>query len=85
MIIKLMSLLGKHHDPSSLSSQCNLQPAPILPYNMIKRDEASKCSVSEQHHLTQPIDHIHSIEPDGNLDCVTGKHNSPLSMWQLTA
>ncbi|KAG1462040.1 hypothetical protein G6F46_004549 [Rhizopus delemar] len=62
----------KHHDPSSLSSQCNLLPAPILPYNMIKRDEASKCSVSEQHHLTQPIDHIHSIEPDGNLDCVTG-------------
>ncbi|KAI9281905.1 hypothetical protein BY458DRAFT_498390 [Sporodiniella umbellata] len=59
----------KHHHGAA---PCKSHDPPILPYNMIKRDEAHKCSVSEQHHITQPIDHIHSTETDGNLDCVTG-------------
>lgn len=54
------------------ASPCKSHEPPILPYNMIRRDEVHKCSVSEQHHITQPIDHIHSTESDGNLDCVTG-------------
>lgn len=48
----------------------NVPITSTLPFNFITSND--QCEISERHHRTQPFKHVHSVETDGNRDCVTG-------------
>ncbi|KAI8975956.1 hypothetical protein BDB01DRAFT_804790 [Pilobolus umbonatus] len=61
-----------HHRTFILPNTQNTSKHTIFPFHSITTSETHKCEISELHHLTQPIEHIHSNEVDNNRDCITG-------------